>query len=64
MEEKRTIGPVTGFATLGASLGVVLNYLATLAGLDVPEPVQLAIVALLTAVAGWLVKPGTGKRRS
>ena len=62
--EKRSIGPVTGSATLGGSLGVVLSYLLTLIGVDVPMPVQLALVVLLSALGGWFVKPGTGRRRS
>lgn len=62
-DSPREVGPVTGAAALGGSIGLVVGYLITLAGLDVPEPVQGAIVVLLTVLGGYLVKPGTGKRR-
>lgn len=62
-DTKRKVGAVTGASTLGGSLGVVLAYLLTLIGWDVPMPVQLAMVALLCALGGWLIKPGTGARR-
>lgn len=63
METKRSIGPVTGSATLGSAIGVIIVWILTYSGIDVPEVVQLAIVALLSALGGWLIKPGTGTRR-
>lgn len=61
--DSRTVGPVTQASTTGAALGVVLSYLFTLAGLEVPEYVTLALVTLLSIAGGWLVKPGSGARR-
>lgn len=58
----RSIGPVTGASTLGAALGVLIVWGASLLGVEVPQGVEGAIVVLLTALGGWLVKPGTGKR--
>lgn len=63
LNDSREIGPVTTSSTIGAALGVVIVWLFNLGGVDVPEGTQLAIVVLLTALGGWLVKPGTGKRR-
>lgn len=60
--DNRTLGPVTGASTVGAALGFVLPWLFSLIGFDVPEPVAGALVVLLCALGGYLVKPGTGKR--
>ena len=59
----RVIGPVTGAATLGAAVGTIIVWLGTLWGLEVPQPVEGAIIVILTALGGWIVKPGAGKRR-
>lgn len=61
-KQKKIIGPVTGASTLGAALGLVLSYLLTLVGIEVPEPVQGALVVLLCALGGYLMPSGTGKR--
>ena len=69
MEDKppRTVGPVTAAATGGATAGAAL---AAIIVLLVPtlQPVEWALTVLLTAtfgvVGGYLVKPGTGKRRA
>lgn len=71
MEEKRKIGVVTTTATAGltisGALTVLVVYVLSLNGIDLPEHVSNALTVLLCAigglVGGWLVKPGTGKRR-
>ena len=60
--EKRILGPVTGASTLGASIGLIITWILNMAGVDVPTPIEYAIVVILTAIGGYLVKPGTGKR--
>lgn len=62
--EKRSIGPVTGSAALGAAIGTIIVWVFTLNGIDVPEGVQGAIIVLCTIAGGWLVPPGTGKRKA
>lgn len=66
---KRTIGPVTtaaagGVGITGALTTLILWILSP--GEVSPEVVAVAIATLIMAaaalVAGWLVKPGTGKR--
>lgn len=61
---KRSIGPVTGAATLGGSLGLVIVWVASQFGVEVPEAVANGFVVILIALGGWIVKPGTGKRVS
>lgn len=66
-EQGRVVGPVTIGASTGAAAGVVLTWLLSLAGVEVPPAVQNAVAVLLppllALLGGWLVKPGTGKRR-
>lgn len=73
MSAKRTVGPVTQAATAGAGAGaaagaVFLPWLLAQFGVDMPAPVAVAAIVLLTLVAGtiggWLVRPGTGQRRA
>lgn len=72
MEEKRKIGHVTqastGGATLAGGLTVIIVWLASLAGVDIPAEVGSGITVVLGAigalVGGWLVKPGSGERRA
>jgi len=69
--EKRTAGPVTqaatGGATLAGAITVVLVWIVGLNGVEIPEVVAGAITVIIAAlgalVGGWLVKPGTGRRR-
>lgn len=68
--ETRTIGPVTQGALKGGgaagAITVLLVWVASLLGLDVPEPVAAAVTLLIslggTAFGGWLVWPGSGQR--
>lgn len=62
-QEKRSVGVVTQASGAGSALGILLVWVASLIGLDVPEAVQGAVVVLLTLLGGYLVKPGTGTRR-
>ena len=61
---KRTIGPVTTSATLGSILGVILLGVATRAGLVLTDLETAAVIGLPTALGGYLVKPGGGRRRA
>lgn len=61
--EKRSIGPVTGAASIGAALGVIIVWLGTLSGIDIPPGVEGAIVVILTALGGWFIRPGNGRKR-
>ena len=62
-QENRSVGVVTQASGAGSALGVLLVWLTSLIGLDVPEAVQGAVVVLLTLLGGYLVKPGAGTRR-
>ena len=63
--QHRTVGPVTTGAATGTGVAgasaILLVWLLSLAGLDVPEPVVGAITLLLgavgTLVGGFLVRP-------
>lgn len=61
---KRTIGPVTTSATLGSIVGVLLLGVATRAGLVLTDLEVAAVIGLPTALGGYLVKPGEGRRRA
>ncbi|WP_405472393.1 hypothetical protein [Paenarthrobacter ilicis] len=68
----RTVGPVTAAATAGSgtgyALGIVVVWVLSTSGVNVPGPVADAIGFLLTVglsfAGGWLVPPGTGSRRA
>lgn len=68
--EKRTVGPVTGSAVGGAvtagAITTIIVWVAGINGVEIPEVVAGAITTLIAAVgaliAGWAVRPGTGKR--
>lgn len=72
MEEKRSVGRVTTSATTGTVIAgavtVLVVYVASVAGVEVPEAVSSALTVVLSAigalVGGWLVKPGSGKYRA
>lgn len=63
--QRRTVGPVTTGSAAGTGVAgaaaVVLVWLLTLTGLDVPSEVSAAVAVLLggvgTIVGGWLVRP-------
>ena len=65
-DENRSVGPVTAASTTGATVGAAL---AAVLVLLVPalQPVEWALTILATAalglLGGWLVKPGSGRRR-
>lgn len=56
----RTVGPVTAASAGGTALSVVLVYVASLFGLDVPALVAGALALLLTIAGGYLV-PARGR---
>lgn len=62
--DKRTIGPVTTASGVGASAGLILVWVCSQFGLELPEPVAAAVILVGTFVGGLLVKPGTGSRRA
>ena len=55
------ISPKVTAATLAAAIVTLVVWLASLAGVDIPEVAQGAIVTILVALAGYLV---TDPRRS
>lgn len=57
------IGPVTTSTTASAAAVTVLLWVATLTGIDLPEPVAGALVVLAVLVAGYFT-PGRGRRRA
>ena len=60
----RTVGPVTLAAGGGAAVTTVLCWVLSLFGIDVPPEVQGAVTVLVVLVAGYAVKPGTGRYRA
>jgi hypothetical protein len=55
MAEKTEVHPkVAAAGTFGASLALVLAWLAGLAGLDMPQPVAAALGGLVAAGIGYL----------
>lgn len=64
-DQKRTVGPVTGAAAAAAAVSTVLFWcIQQFTGVDVPAEVQGAVTILFTIAGGYLVKPGTGKRKA
>lgn len=61
-EEKRSAGPVTMAAGGAAAATTIVCWILGLAGVDVPGEVQGSLTTLLVLFAGWLVRPGSGKR--
>ncbi len=55
------ISPKVTAATLAAAIVTLVVWLASLAGVDIPEVAQGAIVTILVALAGYLA---TDPRRS
>jgi len=53
----RTVGPVTAGSAAGTAAAIVIVYVASLFGLEVPDPVACALALLLTVAGGLLVKP-------
>jgi hypothetical protein len=53
----RTVGPVTAGSAAGTAAAVLVVYVASLFGLEVPDPVAGALAVLLTVAGGYLVKP-------
>lgn len=62
MTEKRTIGPVTAATTTAAAAVHVLCWALAGFGIIVPADTQGAATVVLVALAGYLVRPGGGKR--
>lgn len=70
--EKRTIGVVTqsstGGATVAGGITIIIVWLLSLSGVEVPPEVASGFTVIIGAigalVGGWLVKPGDGKRRA
>lgn len=65
---ERTIGPVTkASATGGAAATLIAWVVAVSTGVEMPVPVLGALAIICTVlgslVGGWLVRPGTGKRK-
>ncbi len=59
----RTIGPVTTAAGGGVAVSGILAWLlGVIWGVDVPNEVQTYMGIVFVLLAGWLVKPSTGKR--
>ena len=56
----RAVGPVTTASAGGAAPAVVLAYVASLSGLEVPPLVSGALGLLLT-IAGGLLVPARGR---
>lgn len=50
------VSPKVAAASAAAAIGVILAWLASLGGLDVPEAVEGAVVVLLTFGAGYVVR--------
>lgn len=65
--DKRTVGPVTTSATLGAALATFFAWaISSTFGIEMPSAVEASLAIIIAGVGsligGWLVKPGTGKR--
>jgi hypothetical protein len=61
---KRSVGPVTTAAGVGAALsGLIAWLLKQFAGIEVPPEVQGYLAIILVVVAGWAVRPRTKARR-
>lgn len=59
----RTIGPVTTAAGGGVAVAGILSWLLGLTlGVDVPSEIQTYMGIVFVVIAGWMVKPSTGKR--
>jgi hypothetical protein len=54
---QRTVGPVTAGSAAGTSAAIVIVYVASLFGLQVPDLVAGALALLLTVAGGLLVRP-------
>ena len=61
MSEPRAVGPVTTASAAGTALSVVLVWVASLFGLEVP-PLVAGAFALLLTIAGGLLVPSKGGR--
>lgn len=60
---QRTVGPVTTATSGAAAVVLILVWLLSFFGIDVPQEVQGAFTVLVVLAAGYAVKPGTGTRR-
>ncbi len=59
----RTIGPVTTAAGGGVAVSGILAWLLQVTlGVDVPNEVQTYMGIVFVLIAGWMIKPSTGKR--
>jgi len=56
----RAVGPVTTASAGGGALAVVLVYIASLFGLEVP-PLVAGALGLLLTIAGGLMVPSRGR---
>lgn len=56
-----TVSPKVTAATLAAAIVTIGVWIASLAGVDIPEVAQGAIITILVAIAGYFV---TDPRRS
>lgn len=64
-DQKRTVGTVTAASATAAALSTVLFWcIQTFTGVDVPAEVHGAVTVFFTLTGGYLVKPGTGKRKA
>lgn len=59
---KRSVGPVTTATATAAAATTVIFWVLGYVGVEAPDLVQGAVTTLLVAGAGWLVRPGSGKR--
>jgi len=55
------VSPKVMWSTLAAAIVTILVWCASLAGVEVPELVQGALITILVALAGWFA---TDPRRS
>lgn len=60
---QRTVGPVTQATTGAAAIVLILVWILSFWGIEVPNEVQGAFTVIVVLVAGWLV-PGPGRRRA
>ncbi|XBH21623.1 hypothetical protein V5R04_15665 [Jonesiaceae bacterium BS-20] len=64
-DQKRTVGPVTAASAGATAVSTVLFWcIRHFTGVDVPYEVQGAVTILFALAGGYLVKPGTGKRKA
>lgn len=63
-DQKRTVGPVTQATGAAAALTTVIFYVLARYGIEAPFEVQGAVTILIVYLAGYLVKPGAGRRRA